>query len=124
MTTRSVYPSRIAIAALCAALPFNALHAGTASGTLTVTVQPPPLVLTINPASANVACNAAPGATVATLSTSGGDGNPVSFASSEPSGEAAGEFVISGASVVVGSAGIAAADCGKTWALSITASQP
>jgi hypothetical protein len=63
---------------------------------------------------------------VSALSVTGGDGNPVTYTAS--SGDTS-DFAVAGATVVVGSAGIAPANCGTATApkiedVGITANQP
>jgi hypothetical protein len=114
---------RIILAALLiAAIPLAA-HAASVSGSMSITVQPQALALVITPASATIACNAAAGTVVSTLSTIGGDGNTIMYA---VTGVSNGDFVIGGASsnqIIVGPNGIATADCGKTQNVTVTASQ-
>lgn len=97
-----------------------AVHAGTVSGTLSITVSPPAMALVINPSSATLACNAAAGTAIAALSVTGGDGNAVTYTLAGDTTD----FAISGSNVVVGANGIAAADCGKTFSETVTAAQP
>lgn len=111
--------------AAAAALGFTAVataQAGSVSGTLTIVIAPPALAMVINPSNANEACEAPAGTVVSQLSTSGGDGNPATFAVA-PVNPGATDFVISGSNVVVGANGIVAGDCGETQVFTITASQ-
>jgi hypothetical protein len=94
--------------------------AGSVSGTLTVVVAPPALAMVINPSNVDEACAVPEGTVVSQLSTTGGDGNPVTF--SLTGGDTT-DFAISGSNVVVGPNGIATADCGQTEAVTVTASQ-
>jgi hypothetical protein len=114
---------RILLAALLiAAIPLAA-HAASVSGSMSITVQPQALALVITPASATIACNAAAGTVVSTLSTIGGDGNAVTYSLT---GVSNGDFVIGGAGnaqIIVGASGINTADCGKTQNVTVTASQ-
>ena len=81
----------------------------------------PPLDLTLNVSSAQVPCDAAAGANVATASTSGGNGSPVSF--SATGGGA--DFTMSGANVVVASGNTLPSECASrpTYTLKITVGQ-
>lgn len=119
--TCSVGKARVlAVAALAAlALPLPA-RAGSVTGALSITVQPPAMALVINPSSATLACNAAAGTVVSALSVSGGDGGAVTYTLAGDTTD----FAIAGSNVVVGPNGIAAADCGKTFSESVTATQP
>lgn len=101
-------------------LPLQAWAANTVSQTLSIVVQGN-FVLVVNPSSASLACAAAPGTIVASMTTSGGDGNAITFTLT---GNNTTDFVISGKNVVVAPAGIVPANCGKTWADTLTASQP
>ena len=101
-------------------LPLHARAASTVSQTLSIVVQGS-FVLVVNPSSVTLACAAAPGTVVASMTTSGGDGNAITFTLT---GNNTTDFVISGKNVVVAPAGIAPANCGKTFADTLTASQP
>lgn len=111
----------------------NAQAAGTASGTFTLTIQGALFGIGINPASASVACNLAPGTVVANLSVVNGDGNTVVYTVTPPSGNTynSGDLAIvngTGANntgtLVVGQGGFASSDCGKAAAAwTITATQ-
>ena len=72
-------------------------------------------------AAPSMACNAAPGTFVSAVSVTGGDGNPMTYTAS---GGDTGDFAISGSNVVVGANGIAAAHCGQTMNVTVSASQP
>jgi hypothetical protein len=98
-------------------------QAGSVTGTLPITIQPAPLPLQIvfTPAKPLIACASAAGSVVSALSVTGGDGNPVTYTAT--AGDT-GDFAISGANVVVGANGIAAANCGTTPTVTVTASQP
>ncbi len=113
--------------AFLAALPLPA-YSGSVSGTLSVTIQPAqsqPLMITLSPTTASLACNVAPGALVSAASTTGGDGNPVTFSLAVPSGFTAADFAIdpNKGTVSVGANGIVLADCGKSLNLTVTANQ-
>lgn len=113
---------RLFALALLASLsvPIAVTQAGTVSGTLSIAVSPPALALIINPSSATLACNAAAGTVVAALSVTGGDGNAIAYSLAGNTTD----FAISGSNVVVGPSGIASGSCGKTFAETITATQP
>jgi hypothetical protein len=85
---------------------------------LTVTISAP-LSISASPSAPTVGCNAAPGSTVSTITPNGGDGTAISWALSGDTGD----FAMSGNSLVVGANGIAAANCGGTQNVTITASQ-
>jgi hypothetical protein len=76
-----------------------------------------PLVLSFLP---QIACNAPAGTLVMALQTSGGDGNPITYAIAGDTTD----FALSGSNVVVGNNGIAPANCGKPNAVTVTATQP
>jgi hypothetical protein len=76
-----------------------------------------PLTLTLAPAKATVPCNAAPGAVVAKVITTGGNGGPITFLSD------ATDFPVAGSSVVVGAGGLAAKCGGVTENVGISATQ-
>jgi len=81
------------------------------------------LSLSLNPTSATVACNASAGTPVSTASTTGGDGNPVTYSLAGANNN---DFVMGGTGnneVVVGPGGINQADCGKAWNVTVSASQ-
>jgi hypothetical protein len=94
--------------------------AGTATGTLPITIQAP-LQIVFTPAAPTIACNSPAGTVVAAMTTTGGDGNASTFSAS---GGDTSDFAVSGSNVVVGPNGIAAANCSKTDNLTITATQP
>jgi hypothetical protein len=115
---------RIIHAALLIAIGSVAAHAASVTGSFSVFVQQQALAMTMTPASATIACNAAAGTVAATLSTVGGDGNAVTYSLT---GASNGDFVIGGAGnaqIIVGASGINTADCGKTQNITVTASQP
>ena len=108
---------------LCKAHGFTRLHAGTpvkkAVRTLAgLTKAQTEGKLRDNP---TIACNAAAGSVVSAMSVTGGDGNPATFSAT---GGDTSDFAVNGVDVVVGTNGIAAANCGKTMTLTITANQP
>jgi hypothetical protein len=92
---------------------------GSASGTLTITIQAP-LAVAFAPTAPSVPCNAPAGTIVAAVSTSGGNGNAPTLAMT---GDTA-DFALAGSNIVVGPAGIAAASCGTTRMTTVTATQP
>ena len=69
-----------------------------------------------------LACSSPPGTMIAVLSTSGGDGNPVSY---KLSGTApiVSDLRIMGTALVVGPSGIAAAHCGSKGNVTVQATQ-
>jgi hypothetical protein len=109
----------LAASALALALASPA-HAGTATGTLPIAIQSP-LQIVFTPANPQIPCNAPTGTKVAAISTTGGTGNPVTFTAS--AGDTS-DFAVSGTNVVVGPNAIAAANCGSTQNIQVTASQP
>jgi len=94
--------------------------AGSTTGTVQITIQSP-LKVAANPASPTIFCNAAAGTVVTALSTTGGDGNPVTYQAT--AGDTT-DFTMSGANLVVGANGIAAANCSTTQNVTVTATQP
>ena len=91
-------------------------EAGTATGNLQITVFPP-LAIVFNPAAPTVPCNAAAGTVVSALSVTGGDGNAITYSAT---GGDTTSFAVTGTNVVVGSSGIAAADCPATGTKNVT----
>ena len=69
-----------------------------------------------------LACSSPPGTVITVLSTSGGDGNPVSY---KLSGTApiVSDLMIKGTALVVGPSGIPAAHCGSTGNVTVQATQ-
>ena len=94
-------------------------HAGSASAVLSITVQAP-LAVVLAPASTTESCSAAPGTVVSAASVTGGDGNAVTWSMSGDTTD----FALSGTNIVVASAGITSADCGKVNNVTVTATQP
>jgi uncharacterized protein (UPF0333 family) len=109
------------LAAVLAAAPTGA-SAGSVSGTLSITVSPPALALILNPSNATETCTVAGGTLVSTASTTGGDGNAITFSMTGNTTD----FLINSSTgvVTVAVAGVALADCGKTYANVVTATQP
>lgn len=111
------------------AAPFTALvllastaahAASTTTGTLSVVIQAP-LAIVFSPASPTIPCGTPAGTVVASMTVTGGDGNPVSYTLT--GGDTA-DFAVSGANIVVASAGIASGACtGKPTSLTVTATQ-
>ena len=110
--------------AVIAALAFISppVAAASVSATLSITVQPAsaPLTISFSPLNPTEACTVAAGTVVSTVSTSGGDGNPVTLSMTGDTTD----FVLSGSNVVVGPNGITLADCGMTETVTVTATQP
>jgi hypothetical protein len=104
-----------ALGALTAAAP---AFAGSATATLSITVQAP-LAIVFTPASPTEACGTAPGTVVSALSVTGGDGNPVTWSISGDTTD----FALSGNNIVVGPNGIAVGACGKVNTVAVTATQ-
>ena len=113
MRTRFVL---LALAGLVA-LGTGVSDAATSTTTVAITIAPP-MKITVVPAAPTIACETAAGTAIAAMSLSGGTGGAVAYAAS---GSA--DFAASGSSLVVGSNGIATADCGKTINVTITATQ-
>ena len=65
-------------------------------------------------------CEMPPGAIIAAIRTTGGDGNPVTL---QWSGGDNTDFALNAASLVVSAAGIAPVHCGSTRSVTVTASQ-
>jgi hypothetical protein len=93
-------------------------HAGSATATLSITVQAP-LAVVFTPSSPTEACSTAAGAVVSALSVTGGDGKAVTWSISGDTTD----FALSGSNLVVGPNGIASADCGKVNTVTVTATQ-
>jgi hypothetical protein len=70
----------------------------------------------------NLACSTAPGTKVATLSTTGGDGNPVTYTISGTA-PILSDLMIDGTALIVGPAGISPAHCGTTGQVTVKATQ-
>ena len=85
---------------------------------LTVTINAP-FSISASPAAPQIACNAAAGSTVSTLTPQGGDNTAVSYSISGDTGD----FVMSSNNLVVGANGIASGNCNSTQNVTITASQ-
>ena len=92
--------------------------AGSATATLSITVQAP-LTVVLTPPSPTEACGAGPGSVVSALSVTGGDGNPVTWSIAGDTTD----FALTGSNIVVGPNGIALADCGKVDNVVVTATQ-
>ena len=92
--------------------------AGSATATLSITVQAP-LAVVFTPPSPTEACGVAPGAVVSALSVTGGDANPVTWSISGDTTD----FALNGSNIVVGPSGIAMTDCGKVNNVVVTATQ-
>jgi hypothetical protein len=81
----------------------------------------PVFTLTMSPNPAGpISCSAAPGTVVSKATTTGGNGKAAVLSLS---GDVL-SFALSGQNLVVGNSGIAAADCGKTDLVTVTAVQP
>jgi hypothetical protein len=91
--------------------------AATTNTTVTITIASP-MKITVVPVAPNIACETPAGTAIAALSLAGGTGSPVAYS---VSGSA--DFAVSGSNLVVGSNGIASADCGKNVNATITATQ-
>ena len=102
------------------ALGFAVADAGSVTGTATITIQAPLGVL-FTPPNPSILCNALAGSLVTAISVTGGSGSPATYALT---GGDTTDFAVNGANVVVGPNGIAAANCGKTNNITITATQP
>ncbi len=109
----------IAILVCAALIPMaSPALAGSATATLSITVQAP-LAIVVTPPSATEACGTAPGTVVTALSITGGNGNPVTWSISGDTTD----FALSGSTVVVGPSGIALTDCGKVNHVVVMATQ-
>jgi hypothetical protein len=91
--------------------------AGTVTTSLQITIQAP-FALVFTPPAPTLPCTAAAGTVVSALSTTGGDGNPVTYSLTGSS-----DFVVSGANIIVAPAGLASADCGRVISVTVTANQ-
>ncbi len=92
--------------------------AGSASATVAAN-KASPLQLIIT--GVLVDCSWAAGTKVLTLGTSGGTGTAITYT---VGGTPSGDFAISGNTVLIGTNGVAAANCGKIENISIIATQP
>ena len=104
---------RLAIPALLAAALVSA----------TAQACPPPLALVITPSVVTEACAVAGGTLVSQASTTGGDGNVITYSMTGNTTD----FVINSATgaVTIVPGGVAPADCGKpTYNNTVTATQP
>ena len=102
----------------CAAFFTAAGVAADVSVPLKLTVYPA-LVVTFSPATAKVPCDTPAGTVIATVTTQGGNGQPITPVLSGTT-----NFALQGATLVVAQAGIAAADCGgKSEMVHVTAMQ-
>jgi hypothetical protein len=112
-----VFARAISVCAVLAAISPPAF-AGSATATLSITVQAP-LAVVFTPSSPTEACSTAAGTVVSALSVTGGDGNTVTWSISGDTTD----FALSGANIVVGPNGITSADCGKIDTVTVTATQ-
>ena len=97
--------------------PFTGVTEWSFYGTVNATPQ---LSLSLSPF---VPCSAAPGSKVAVVSSSGGDGNAITLSMAGDVPDFALNAAHPPASLLVGPNGIAAANCGKTFVETITATQ-
>jgi len=97
--------------------PFTGVTEWSFYGTVNATPQ---LSLSLSPF---VPCSAAPGSEVAVVSSSGGDGNAITLSMAGDVTDFALNAAHPPASLLVGPNGIAAANCGKTFVETITATQ-
>ena len=80
---------------------------------------PPPLTVAFTPAAVTVPCDAKAGAVIATFTTTGGNGKPITPVLSGTT-----NFALQGSRVVVAPAGIASSACGgKSEMVTVTAMQ-
>jgi hypothetical protein len=112
-----IFAKAISACAVLAAVSPPAL-AGSATATLSITVQAP-LAVVFTPSSPTVACSTAAGTVVSALSVTGGDGNPVAWSISGDTTD----FALNSSNVVVGPNNITSADCGKVNTVVLTATQ-
>ena len=103
---------------VCAALLPHLAWAGSVSNSAAVNKVSPLRVITTG---ITADCTWPSGTVVMQMSTTGGDGQPVTYSLG---GTPSGDFTISGSAVVVGANGIAPANCGKVENVTINATQP
>lgn len=123
MLKRFVFP----VVTLCLWTIAAQAQAGSVSGTLSVTVQPPALALVLSQSNPTVACNASAGTLVSQASTTGGDGNTITYSmtGSAPAGDVT-DFVINSSTgaITVNTGGVASGNCNKTFSNTVTVTQP
>ncbi len=108
----------LAVSAAMALLGCHSAHAGTATATVAAS-KASPLQLQITGVMAD--CSWAPGTRVLIFGATGGTGTTVTYTLG---GTPSGDFAISGSTLVIGTNGIAAANCGKIEPVSIIGTQP
>lgn len=110
-----------AIVSLALFLSIFAPAAFAQSIAVSIQIKHPPLKISVTPNPSNnpLNCSAPTGTVVDSISTTGGDGSPVTFTLT---GDTV-DFAISAATVIVGPKGITPANCGTTQWVTITASQ-
>jgi hypothetical protein len=99
-----------------------AAQGASVSGNLSITVQPGALALVLNPATVTLTCNTAAGTLVSQASTTGGDGNTVTFSMTGNVTDFAINSSTGAITVVAG--GIHPADCNMSFTNVVTATQP
>jgi hypothetical protein len=116
--------SKVAVALALSVLASGA-HAGSVGTGITIQVNPQALVLAVTPNRPQIACEIPAGTTVAQAAAAGGNGNPITFTMTGPVAVAT-DFTVdpqSGA-VKVGANGVTLANCGKSFGMTVTATQP
>jgi hypothetical protein len=84
-----------------------------------IEIVPPPLTVAFTPAAVTVPCDTKAGTVIATVTTAGGNGKPIT-----PVLSGSTNFALRGSQVVVAPAGIAAPACsGKSEMVTVTAMQ-
>jgi hypothetical protein len=96
--------------------------AANASATLTVTILSP-LAISFNPSSASISCSAPAGTVITAITSSGGDSKSIGVTLTGDTSDFALSTATLPANVIVGQNGIAAANCGKSNSVTVTATQ-
>lgn len=108
-------------------LAASAHAASQVNGTLTIVIQAAPVGLTgitFNPGNPTIVCALAKGTVVSTLTAVGGDGTAVTWTLGGDTADfSLTQTTATTAEIVVGSNGIAAADCGQNENVTVGASQ-
>jgi hypothetical protein len=84
---------------------------------------PSPLTVSFDPSSPSIACEAAPGALVSTITAAGGNGGPITWSMTGDTGNFKLNATPSVVSVIVGPNGVAPSACGTSRSVDVTATQ-
>lgn len=115
----------LAAVLLCALAGVPGARAASSSGALSIIVTVP-FAIGFSPSNPTEACEVPAGTVVSNLTLAGGDGQPAAWTLAGDTEDFALGSAASGLAntVVVGPNGIAAANCGKTDTVTVTATQP